>query len=87
MDISGTINSSVCGTNDQEAVREWFTGHSEGHHSPNLPLEAVGGRAGVVAGVTAGHFGEVKMTVLLLQVGRQLSSVCRGGRRDSTFLV
>lgn len=49
---------------------EWFTGHSEGHQSPDLPLEAVGGDARVVAGVAAGDFGEEELAVPLLHVRR-----------------
>ncbi len=55
-----------------------LTGHSEGHHSSDLPLEAVGGDTRVVAGVTACDFGEVELAVPLLHVRWQLSSVCRG---------
>lgn len=60
-----------------------LTGHSEGHQGSDLPLEAVGGDAGVVAGVAAGDFGEVKLPVPLVDVRRQLSSVCRGRQRDT----
>lgn len=64
-------------------ISEQFTGHSEGHQCSNLPLEAVGGDARVVAGVTAGDFGEVEMAVPLLYARWQLSSVCRGRQRDT----
>lgn len=51
-------------------MSEWFTGHSEGHQSSDLPLEAVGGDARVVAGVAAGDFGEVELAVPLLHARR-----------------
>lgn len=56
-------------------LSECFTCHSEGHHGSDLPLEAVGGDAGVVTSVTATDFGEVELSVFLLHVRRQLSSV------------
>lgn len=65
-------------------MSERFTGHSEGDHGPDLPLQAVGGDARVVATVAAGNFGEVKLAVPLLHVRRQLSSVCRGRQRDAS---
>lgn len=58
---------------------EGFTGHSEGHQGCYLPLQAVGGDAGVVAGVAASDFGEAELAVPLIHVRRQLSSVCGGG--------
>lgn len=64
-------------------MSERFTGHSEGHQGSDLPLEAVGGDAGVVSGVAAGDFGEVELAVPLLHARRQLSSVCRGRQRDA----
>lgn len=60
-----------------------LTGHSQGHQGSNLPLEAVGSDAGVVAGVAPCDFGEVQLAVLLLHMRRQLSSVCRGRQRDT----
>jgi len=56
-----------------------LTGHSEGHQGSDLPLQAVGGDASVVAGVAAGDFGEVELTISLFHVRGQLTSVCRGG--------
>lgn len=64
-------------------MSERFTGHSEGDHGSDLPLQAVGGDARVVATVAAGHFGEVKLAVPLLYVRRQPSSVCRRRQRDA----
>lgn len=64
-------------------MTERFTGHSEGHQGSDLPLEAVGGDARVVAGIAAGDFGEVELAVPLLHTGWQLSSVCRGRQRDT----
>lgn len=64
-------------------MRELFTGHSEGHHGSDLPLEAVGCGARVVAGVAPGDFGEAELAVPLLHVRRQLTSVCRGRQRDT----
>lgn len=58
-----------------------LTRHSEGHHRSDLPLEAVGGEAHVVAGVAAGDFGEDELAAPLLHAGRELSSVCRGRQR------
>lgn len=55
-----------------------LTRHSERHHCSDLPLEAVGGHAHVVAGVAAGDFGEDELAAPLLHAGRELSSVCRG---------
>lgn len=46
-----------------------FTGHSEGHQGSDLPLQAVGGDAGVVASVAAGDFSEMKLAVPLFHVG------------------
>lgn len=63
-------------------MSERFTGHSEGDRGSDLPLQAVGGDARVVATVAAGDFGEVKLAVPLLHVRRQLSSVCRRRQRD-----
>lgn len=60
-----------------------ITCYSEGHQGSDLPLEAVGGDAGVVAGVAAGDFGEVELAVPLLHAGRYLSSVCRGRQTDT----
>lgn len=40
-------------------MSEWFTGNSEGHCGSDLPLEAVGGDACVVASIAVGNFGEV----------------------------
>lgn len=64
-------------------MREWFTGYGEGHKGPDLPLEAVGGDAGVVASVASSDFGETELAVFLLDVRRQLSSICRGRQRDT----
>lgn len=64
-------------------MRQWFTGYSEGHKGPDLPLEAVGGDAGVVASVASSDFGETELAVFLLDVRRQLSSICRGSQRDT----
>lgn len=64
-------------------MRQWFTGYGEGHKGPDLPLEAVGGDAGVVASVASSDFGETELAVFLLDVRRQLSSVCRGSQRDT----
>lgn len=47
-----------------------LTRHSEGHHRSDLPLEAVGGDAHVVAGVAAGDFGEDELAAPLLNAGR-----------------
>lgn len=47
-----------------------LTRHSEGHHRSDLPLEAVGGDAHVVAGVAAGDFGEDELAAPLLHTGR-----------------
>lgn len=58
-----------------------FTCDGECNQRSDLPLQAVGGDAGVVPGVAAGHFGEVKLPVPLLHVLRQLSPVCRGRQR------
>lgn len=64
-------------------MRQWFTGYGEGHKGPDLPLEAVGGDAGVVASVASSDFGETELAVFLLDVRRQLSSICRGSQRDT----
>lgn len=64
-------------------MRQWFTGYGEGHKGPDLPLEAVGGDAGVVASVASSDFGETELAVFLLDVMRQLSSICRGSHRDT----
>lgn len=64
-------------------MSERFTGHSEVHHGSDLPLQAVGGDARVVASIAAGNFGEVELAVPLLHARRQLSSVCRGRQRDA----
>lgn len=64
-------------------MRQWFTGYGEGHKCPDLPLEAVGGDAGVVASVASSDFGETELAVFLLDVRRQLSSICRGSQRDT----
>lgn len=64
-------------------MRRWFTGYGEGHKGPDLPLEAVGGDAGVVASVASSDFGETELAVFLLDVRRQLSSICRGSQRDT----
>lgn len=47
-----------------------LTRHSKGHHRSDLPLEAVGGDAHVVAGVPAGDFGEDELAAPLLHAGR-----------------
>lgn len=64
-------------------MRQWFTGYGEGHKGPDLPLEAVGGDAGVVASVASSDFGETELAIFLLDVRRQLSSICRGSQRDT----
>lgn len=64
-------------------MRQWFTGYGEGHKGPDLPLETVGGDAGVVASVASSDFGETELAVFLLDVRRQLSSICRGSQRDT----
>lgn len=64
-------------------MSERFTGYGEGHQGSDLPLEAVGGDAGVVAGIASSDFGEMELAVSLLHVRRQLSSVCRGRQRDT----
>lgn len=64
-------------------MRQWFTGYGEGHKGLDLPLEAVGGDAGVVASVASSDFGETELAVFLLDVRRQLSSICRGSQRDT----
>lgn len=64
-------------------MSELFTGHSESHQGSDLPLQAVGSDAGIVAGIAAGDFGEVELAVPLIHVRRQLSSVCRGRQRDT----
>lgn len=51
-------------------MSERFTGHSEGHQGSDLPLQAVGGDARVVAGVAAGDFSEVELAIPLLDMGR-----------------
>lgn len=62
-------------------MSEQFTSHSEGHQGSDLPLEAVGGDAGVVAGIAAGDFGEVELTVPLVHMRWQLSPIYRGRHR------
>lgn len=45
-----------------------FTCHSEGDQGSDLPLQAVGGNAGVVASVATSDFGEAELAVPLIQV-------------------
>lgn len=66
-------------------MSERFTSHSEGHHSSDFPLEAIGGNARIVAGITAGHFGELKLAISLLHMRWQLSSICRGRQRAESW--
>ncbi|TNN61324.1 hypothetical protein EYF80_028451 [Liparis tanakae] len=63
-------------------MSELFTCHNEGHKGSDLPLGAVGGDAGIVAGIAADDFGEVELAVPLCHPGWQLSSVCRGRQRQ-----
>lgn len=66
-------------------MSERFTSNGEGHRGSDLPLEAVGGDACVVASVAAGNFGEVELAVPLVHAWRQLSSICRKRQREAQW--
>ena len=56
------------------------TCHAECHQRPDLPLQGVGGDAGVVAGVAAGHLGEDQLAVALLNRSEEHTSELQSQR-------